>query len=134
MSPSPFLNGPNYQKIVGFLRQRYTQKLGMNALPERMDVRIQKTVQHYMQEIDRVQAGKNVPVQALNQEVLRETTQSLDAWIRKQETSAVPAITTVGTPSRADERSMIPVPELKPDAFDDEDPVILMQRMQKQRE
>ena len=134
MSPSPFLNGPNYQNIVGFLRQRYTQKLGMNALPERMDLRIQKTVQHYMQEIDRVHVGKNVPVQSMNQEVLRETTQSLDNWIRKQETTAAPAIISVGTPSRADERSMIPVPELKPDAFDDEDPVILMQRMQKQRE
>jgi hypothetical protein len=106
----------------------------MNALPERMDVRIQRTVQHYMQEIDRVHVGKNVPVQSMNQEVLRETTQSLDAWIRKQETPAAPSMTSVGTPSRADERSMIPVPELKPDAFDDEDPVILMQRMQKQRE
>jgi hypothetical protein len=102
----------------------------MNAIPERMDDRIQKTVQHYMTEIVRAQAGKNVPVQVFNQEVVKETTQSLDNWLRKQESAVNPVITTVGTPSRSEDRLL----ESKQDAFEDEDPVVLMQRMQKQRD
>jgi len=143
--PTNFLNGPNYQKIVGFLRQRYTQKLGMNALPERMDARIQKTVQHYMSEIARLQPAPNIPVQALNQEVLKETTSSLDNWLRKQESSAPPSIVSVGTQARPDEYNRLfedtfeptrppPVPDFKTQETIEEDPVILMQRMQKQRE
>lgn len=101
----------------------------MNAIPERMDVRIQSTVQHYMTEIARVQSGKSLPVQSLNQEVVKETSQSMDNWLRKQEAAVNPVITTVGTPSRAEDRVL----ESKQDAFEDEDPVVLMQRMQKQR-
>lgn len=92
-APNQFLNGPNYQKIVGFLRQHYTQKLGVTALPDRIDTRLQKTVQHYMSELSR--AGVNQPVSAMNQTVVRETSNSMDQWIRKQETAAaVPAVTT----------------------------------------
>jgi len=160
VAPSQFLNGPNYQTIVGFLRQKYTQKLGTNAIPERMDNRLQKTVQHYMTEIANAQNGKNIALQSLNQEVIRETLTSIDTWLRKQETSVPPVTSSVGTPSRPSDYSRLfedtntrydsmiaarsppasnapPLPDFRQSQNfmeSDEDPVLLMQRMQKQRE
>jgi hypothetical protein len=157
-APTAFLNGPNYQKIVGFLRQHYATRLGVSAIPERMDTRIQKTVQHYMSEVSRFQGAK--PVTALNQEVVRETTASIDVWLKKQESAAPSVITTVGAfpkvdesmnrlyenPSEGYERLMAernppatvpPVPDFRPPSNmmeSEEDPVLLMQRMQKQRD
>jgi len=158
-APNAFLNGPNYQKVVGFLRQHYTSKLGTNALPERMEGRLQKTVQHYMTEVSRIQGSK--PVQQLNQEVVRETVSSIDTWLKKQETNLTPTTTTIGTLSRGDtdyaklfsdtgsryeqllaERA--PIATSIPATPDftlgntmlesEEDPVVLMERMAKQRE
>lgn len=166
VAPNQFLNGPNYQKLVGFLRQHYVQKLGMHALPERMEGRLTKTIQHYMTEINRVQGGAQKPVQALNQEVVRETTASLDAWLKKQEAPAAPSATTLGAFTKPDDYSRMfedtntryetlmadrmppamPVPPLpnfkaapptpaESNLFEmEEDPVVLMQRLQKQRD
>lgn len=155
-APTAFLNGPNYQKIVGFLRQHYATKLGVSAIPERMDSRIQKTVQHYMTEVSRIQGTK--PVQTLNQEVLRETTASIDVWLKKQESSAPSVITTVGAFPKVEdsmnrlfentndgyerlmaERNPPAAAQAVPDfrqtvPEQEEDPVLLMQRMQKVRE
>lgn len=165
--PTQFLNGPNYQKIVGFLRHHYASKLGSSAIPERMDARLQKTVQHYMTEIARIQ-GATKPPSALNQEVVRETTASMDTWLRKQEASSYPTTTTVGTFTRPEPRAdpraddykklfedtstryenilnertppappMPPLPDfrMEKEMFEsEEDPVLLMQRMQKQRD
>lgn len=159
-----FLNGPNYQKIVGFLRQHYQKKFG-SAIPERVDTRIQRSVQHYMQEVSRIQGTK--PVAVLTQEVLRETTTSVDNWLSKQE-PVKSAITTIGafppvsknsTDSGEDysrlyedtatnyERLMserVPPPASVPPVPDfrinsdmlesTEDPVLLMQRLQKARD
>jgi hypothetical protein len=154
--PNQFLNGPNYQKIVGFLRQHYATKLGTQAIPERIDTRLQKTVQHYMTEVSRLQGNK--PVNALTQEVLRETTASMDSWIKKQDTPSAPAVTTMGAFSKPEEYSRMyedtttryesmmadrappampvqPVPDFRIQELEsEEDPVILMQRMQKQRD
>ena len=137
--PNQFLNGPNYQRITGFLRQRYTEKLGTNALPERLDTRIQNTVQHYMKEISKAKAGKNMSVQAMNQEVLKETTASLDNWLRDQEAKSAPKQAKQDDYARFFEDSGNPVRTLPAQSFkqaelEEEDPVILMQRMQKQRE
>jgi len=155
---SQFLNGTNYQKIVGFLRQEYAKKTGSPAISKRMDERLQKTVQHYMTEVARLQPGKAAAV--LNQEVLRETTASMDTWLKRQESAAPPTTTTVGTFSRPDEYNRLfedtgtryenmmldrmpptaavpAVPDFRQtnDVLEsDEDPVLLMQRMQKQRE
>lgn len=159
-APNAFLNGPNYQKIVGFLRQHYSKKLGAPNVPERMDSRIQKTVQHYMQEVSRVQAGR--PVDVLTREVLRESTASIDTFLKKQESGMPSAITTVGAfpPAAGEEYSRLyedtstnyeklmadraPAPAAAPAVPDfrtqadmlesEEDPVILMQRLQKQRD
>lgn len=163
-APTQFLNGPNYQKIVGFLRNHYASKLGTQAIPERMDARLQKTVQHYMTEVSRIQGTK--PVNVLTQEVLRETTTSMDEWIKKNnagtkavETAA--AATTIGAFSRPSDytsrlyedtntryeslmaerappaQAMPPVPDFRQTqdfAETDEDPLVLMERMRKERE
>jgi hypothetical protein len=157
-APNQFLNGPNYQKIVGFLRQHYASKLGTQAIPERMDTRLQKTVQHYMTEVSRLQGSK--PVNTLTQEVLRETTSSIDSWIKKQEPAPTAVATTIGAFSKPEDYTrmyedtstrydsmmaerappamptqMVPDFRMAQDMMEsEEDPVILMQRMQKQRD
>jgi hypothetical protein len=169
LAPNSFLNGPNYQKLVGFLRNHYTSKLGMSALPERVDTRLQKTVQHFMTEVARIQGGRAPPVQ-LNQEVVRETTQSIDLWLKKQEAASRPTTTTIGaftkppsapipTPAQDDYSRLFedtgsrfesvmaertqpsntfvpPTPDfrLNNELESNEDPVLLVQRMQKARE
>jgi hypothetical protein len=172
ITPNSFLNGPNYQKLVGYLRNHYTTKLGMSALPERVDTRLQKTVQHFMTEVARLQGSRATPVQ-LNQEVVRETTSSIDLWLKKQESAARPTTTTVGAFTKPP-AAPIPTPAASQDDFSrlfedtgsrfesimsertqpantfaqptpdfriqqnelesNEDPVILVQRMQKARE
>ena len=155
---NPFLNATNYNKIVSFLRQHYSSKLGLKAVPERMESRLQKTVQHYMTEIARIQ-GPTKPLPAMNQEVLRETTTSIDTWLKRQESATPAPTTTVGnfpkdaeyarlfedTNSRyesliAERSPAAVVPTAVPDfrlpatAEEEEDPVVLMQRIQKQRD
>jgi hypothetical protein len=63
-----------------------------------MDARIQRTVQHYMTEIQKV--GGRKPVMELNREVVKEASASVDAWLKKQEP---PAVTTLGAFARPDE-------------------------------
>jgi hypothetical protein len=157
-APNAFLNGPNYQKIVGFLRDKYSKVAG-GKLPEKADERIKKVVGHYMEEVSRIQAGK--PIGTLTQEVLRESTRSMDDWIKKQVTGLPSAITTVGAFPKVEEdygrlfadtntnyermmserapppAAVPPMPDFRTasDILEStEDPVVLMQRMQKQRE
>ncbi len=171
-APNSFLNGPNYQKIVGFLRNHYTSKLGMSALPERVDSRLQKTVQHYMPQVALELGSRATPLQ-LNQEVVRATSKDMDLWLKKQEAAARPTTTTIGAFSKP---PSAPIPTLAAQSQDDynrlfedtgsrfesiisertqpansfvpptpdfrlkneleseEDPVLLVQRMQKARE
>lgn len=158
-----FLNGTNYQKVVGFIRQYYTAKLG-STLPERMDSRIGTIVKHYMTEVARVQGDR--PVNSLNQEVVNVATKDMDSWLAKQNNQAVapPKTNTVGafsrgsggttdeykrlfenTTNRYDEMlaqrnpvaSVPPTPEfsLPMDTPDSNvDPSILLERLAKQRE
>lgn len=154
-----FLNRENYNKIVGFLRGRYAKKMGVSALPEKVDEKLQKYTQHFMTEVARVQ-GADKPQNVLATEVVRETETSMDTWLRKQQAAAPPTTTTIGTFPRGDEmtrlfqdtgtryenmmaaRAPIPIPQVgvpdfrapEPDEDEEEDPVLLMQRAQKQRE
>jgi hypothetical protein len=82
LNQSQFLSNANYQTVVGFLRKHYASRMGAQSIPERMDGRIQKTVQHFMTEVARVH-GAQRPVQQLDQEVIRAATQSLDEWLHK---------------------------------------------------
>lgn len=78
-----FLTQNNYNKIVGFLEQHYSSRMGSQNIPDQMDSRIKNTVKHYMTEVAKVR-GANSNSALLNQEVLRETTTSLDNWIKRQ--------------------------------------------------
>lgn len=154
-----FLNGTNYSKIVGFLRTRYAKKMGVSALPEKVDEKLQKYTQHFMTEVARVQ-GQDKPQNTLATEVIRETEISMDAWFRKQQAAQPPTTVSVGTWPRVDDtsrlfqdtgsnynnmmasRAPIPIPQVgipdfrapAPELDDDEDPVLLMQRETKRRE
>jgi len=154
---NPFLNGPNYQTIVGFLKQKYMQQLRVATLPERLDQRIQKTVQHYMTEVARSK-GSSQPVVSLNRDVVKETTASVDSWLKKQDVA--PQATTVGALIKPDEYKQLfqdtnqryeammadrtppsmpvpPLPDFRPVERSSErmeDPIALMQREQKARE
>jgi len=83
-SGSDFLSNGNYGRVVGFLRQYYARQTGVTAINEKTDTRLQKTVQHYMNEVARAQ-GTSKPLTGLNQEVVREATTSMDAWLKKSE-------------------------------------------------
>ena len=155
-----FLNGANYSKIVGFLRTRYAKKMGVSALPEKMDEKLQKYTQHFMTEVARVQ-GQDKQQSALATEVIRETEISMDAWFRKQQAAQPPTTVSVGTYPRGGDdtsrlfqdtgsnynnmmasRAPIPIPQVgipdfrapAPELDEDEDPVLLMQRETKRRE
>ena len=154
-----FLNGANYSKIVGFLRTRYAKKMGLSALPEKVDEKLQKYTQHFMTEVARVQ-GQDKPQNALATEVIRETEISMDAWLRKQQAAQPPTTVSVGTYPRGEDvsrlfqdtstryenmmasRAPIPIPQVglpdfrapEPELDEEEDPVLLMQRETKRRE
>jgi len=154
-----FLNGANYSKIVGFLRTRYAKKMGVSALPEKVDEKLQKYTQHFMTEVARVQ-GQDKPQNALATEVIRETETSMDAWLRKQQAAQPPTTVSVGTYPRGEDvsrlfqdtstryenmmaaRAPIPIPQVglpefrapEPEFDEEEDPVLLMQRESKRRE
>lgn len=157
-SATNFLNGTNYETLLRFLRQQYVKKLG--SVNDRVESRLQKTIQHYMTEVARFQ-GSGKPVAALNQEVLKETMSSIDIWLKKTDKPAQPAMVTLGSPSRPEDNSRMfedtttryenllserapptnmmvaSVPDFRgiQDTLEvTEDPVILMQRIQKQRD
>ena len=157
---NPFLNSGNYSKILGFLRNRYTKTMGVSALPERMDTKLQTYVKYYMGEVTRVQ-GQDKPLNKLATEVIRETEVSMDAWFKKQQAAVPPTTTSIGafppvnenrlfqdTSSRMEQiladRAPVPLPQIGiPDFLtsikavpddDEEDPVLLMQKAQKERE
>ncbi len=164
LNQNPFLSNTNYQKVVGFLRQHYAQRMGTNSIPERTDSRIQRTVQHFMTEVAKIQ-GSNKPVNLLNQEVIRESSKSVDQWLMKQEPvlrqpppmaaipPTLPKTPTVSTATVARQRvpatptgvppptyddlsSLFTTPDVKWDTVEEEeeDPVVLMKKAQKQRE
>lgn len=78
-----FFSQTNYGRILQPLREQYERKMNKPELPDEIDKRLQKTVQHYMQEVYRLQ-GTQLPLQNLNQEVYRETSLNMDNWFGRQ--------------------------------------------------
>jgi hypothetical protein len=133
--------------------------MGLSALPEKVDEKLQKYNQHFMTEVARVQ-GQDKPANALATEVIRETETSMDSWLRKQQAAQPPTTISVGTYPRGDDvsklfqdtstrydnmmaaRAPIPIPQVglpdfrapEPELDEEEDPVLLMQRESKRRE
>lgn len=85
MSQSEFLSNGNYSKLVAFLRQHYAKQTGVSAISEIVDTRLQKTIQHYMNEVANVHKGKSVSVNLLNQEVVRETSSNMEVFLKKKD-------------------------------------------------
>jgi hypothetical protein len=78
-----FFGQVNYARILQPLREQYERKMNTDELPEEADRRLQKTLQHYMSEVFRLN-GSNTTVNSLNQEVFRETSLNFDGWLQKQ--------------------------------------------------
>ena len=72
-----FFAQPNYARLLQPLREQYERKMNVDELPDDVDKRLQKSLQHYMKEVFRVN-GSNTPINTLNQEVYRETTLNFD--------------------------------------------------------
>lgn len=160
MSGGGFLTQPNYDKVVSFLQQHYAGRMGMNAIPERLDTRIKKTVQHYMTEVAKVR-GVNGNMSVMNQEVLREANVSIDTWMKRQDQPPnmkgvsqpppqPPPFQRIAPPAPVSLKQAATVPPSpvqssgSNDAFltpdfrysmdEDEDPVVIMKRIQRERE
>ena len=144
MSGTEFLSNANYGRLVGFLRQYYARQTGVNAISEKLDTKLQKMVQHYMNEVAKAQ-GTSKPLPTLNQETVRETTVAMDQWLKRSEPiiTGAPQKTDLIEPVRTSVRRALPDEAIRPspefrlpqDTLEvNEDPVTLMQRIQKQRE
>jgi len=150
-----FFSTTNYARILQPLREQYERKIGRPELPEEVDARLQKTLKHYMNEVYRVNAGQNVTIQTMNQEVYRETILNIDGWLQKQtqtqtqpmsygqQNQTNPLFDSVGTRFEREQQSRAPPPaqnvinadfELPRDDEDAEDPIEKYERLRKQRE
>lgn len=149
-----FFSQTNYGRLLQPLRETYERKLNKPELPEDVDKRLQKTLQHYMTEVSRVN-GPQTPVNSLNQDAFRETALNMDAWLQKQ--VSVPARPTftaslpqnalyesVGSRYEREQQARAPAPAQpvtsvdfslpKGDDEDDEDPLDKYERIRKLRE
>jgi hypothetical protein len=149
-----FFSATNYARILQPLREQYERKIGKPELPEEMDARLQKTLKHYMNEVYRVNASQNVPIQNLNQEVFRETSMNTDTWLQKQPSTSTPQqplypnqsntlFDSVGSRFEREQQARAPPPtqtamnvdfELPKDDEEDEDPLEKFERLRKQRD
>jgi hypothetical protein len=149
-----FFAAPNYARLLQPLREQYERKLNTDELPDDVDKRLQKSLQHYMREVFRVN-GTTTPISSLNQEAYRETTLNFDGWLQKQVPSSIPK-RPIATQSNQDplfesvgnrfereqqNRSSVPLQAIPTMDFsvsnddeDAEDPLEKYERLRKQRE
>jgi len=83
-----FFSSTNYARVLQPLREQYEKKLNRVELPDDVDRRLQKTLQHYMGEVFRIN-GPSASINMLNQESFRETSMNTDAWLARQTTAPV---------------------------------------------
>jgi hypothetical protein len=79
--------GGVYQQLLADLRKRFAQKL-RGPMTDTADKRLQRTLRHYIQEIFRVQGTLT------EQDVLRETFDSMASWYRRNTVHLSPATST----------------------------------------
>jgi hypothetical protein len=152
-----FFSQTNYARILQPLREQYERKTNTDELPDDVDKRLQKSLQHYMNEIFRVN-GANTPINTLNQEVYRETTLNFDSWLQKQVSTSNNISTkknvfnqphdnlfdSIGNRFEREQQTRAPAPSQpigsvdftlpKNDDEDNEDPLEKFERLRKQRE
>lgn len=150
-----FFSQTNYARILQPLREQYEKRLSRSELPEDVDKRLQKTLQHYMTEVYRLN-GPTVSVNSLNQEVFRETTLNTDSWLQRQvstparqgkqptQAAADPIYESVGNRFEREQQSRAPAPAQPVGAIDfslpqdvdedNEDPLDKYERIRKLRD
>lgn len=152
-----FFGQTNYARILQPLREQYERKMNTDELPDDVDKRLQKSLQHYMNEVFRVN-GSNTSVNALNQEVFRETTLNFDSWLQKQVSTSNnisskknvfnqphdSLFDSIGNRFEREQQTRAPAPSQpigsvdftlpKNDDDDSEDPLDKFERLRKQRE
>jgi hypothetical protein len=113
--------GP-FQNMIMSLRQTFNRRLPSGLTPS-ADARLQRTLNHYVREVLRVQGSFD------EQEILRETFDSMAGWFRRNTDQLVPGAA--------------PPPVFKPirpaagspaeDTFETEDPIALFERLKSAR-
>jgi hypothetical protein len=83
-----FFSSTNYARVLQPLREQYEKRLNRVELPDDVDKRLQKTLQHYMGEVFRIN-GPSASINLLNQESFRETSMNTDAWLARQTSAPV---------------------------------------------
>ena len=148
-----FFSTTNYARLLQPLREAYERKLKKPELPEEVDKRLQKTLQHYMNEVHRVN-GPQAVVSDLNEETFRETSLNMDGWIKKQVSTpariypvsppADPLFENINSRFEREQQSRAPAPLQtamnvdftmpQNDDEEDEDPLLKYERARKLRE
>ena len=124
--------GP-FQIMLASLRQTYTKRLPTGLTPT-ADARLQRTLNHYIREVLRVSGTFD------EQEILRETFDSMSGWFRRNTDQLLPgtaaAAPSAFKPVRAPPVGGSPVPAAPtPDPYGEtEDPIALFERLKSARE
>jgi hypothetical protein len=121
-----------YQRMLESLRDTFGKRLPMGLSPA-ADSRLQRTLNHYVREVIRVQGGLN------EQDVLRETFDSMAGWFRRN-TGAIrgsPLVVPVATPpppTIATATAVSPEPALSfAVPLEEQDPIALFERIKANR-
>lgn len=127
--------GP-FQIMLASLRQTYTKRLPSGLTPT-ADARLQRTLNHYIREVLRVSGTFD------EQEILRETFDSMSGWFRRNTDQLLPG-TAAAAPSAFKPVRATPAPPVggspvpaapTPDPYGEtEDPIALFERLKSARE
>jgi hypothetical protein len=116
---------PQYQRMLGSLRQNLGARIP-GGLTEGAEGRLQRTLSHYVNEV----MGKKGRLD--EQDVLRETYNSMVNWLRKNQSQlAAVAPPTVANGPPAPPAPGLPPPDLPMDG--EEDPLVLFERLKAAR-
>jgi hypothetical protein len=119
--------GP-FQSMLTSLRQTYNKRLP-SGLTHSADARLQRTLNHYIREVLRVRGTFD------EQEILRETFDSMAGWFRRNTDQLLPGTATPPTafrPVRPAPAGGSPVPTPAPES-EAEDPIALFERLKAAR-
>lgn len=124
------ITGSPYDRMLGSLRDTFTKRLPGGLTPP-ADKRLQRTLDHYIKEILRVQGVMN------EQLIMRETFDSMAGWFRRNTSALSPAgsspVPTPAPQSQSQPVSYAVSPEPPLTMNETEDPLILFERIKATR-
>jgi hypothetical protein len=119
--------GP-FQSMLASLRQTYTTRLPTGLTPT-ADTRLQRTLNHYIREVLRVQGSFN------EQDILRETFDSMSGWFRRNPDQLLPGAAPSAFKPVRQPAGGSPLPTATPDPYGEtEDPIALFERLKAARD